>query len=221
MKYLDYPLVAITLLLLVIAPTVASAQLPSYYITTLYNTGVDDDGAPLNNGHPNGTVDPHYAIVSGPAALYQGSPYGRYGFTGGLAYTTIPNKLWWNGSPVEWLGPLSSGDGQAKVAAGPYHYQTSFYLKEDCVDLTKQQVILTGQFAADDGACIWVNGVNTGTCTTGGFTIPTFFYFTGPTPTAPFVTGTNRLDFIVNNIGTTPTGLIVEIYGLVSPLEAH
>lgn len=205
-----YFLLALTLLALAIAPTFASAQ---SYITTLYNTGVDDNGNLLNSGAPNGAVDPHYTVLSGPAALY------GVNFTGGLAYTTVPKSGWWTDPFVaEWINPINNGAGApANASKGSYDYQTSFYLKEDCIDLTKQQVYLVGQFAADDSACIWVNGVNTGVCTTGGFTSPTFFKIKGPSATAPFVVGTNRLDFIVQNSGdNSPTGLIVEVIGSVN-----
>ena len=208
MKGSKYYLFALTLLVLAIAPTIANAQSP---ITTLYNTGVDNNGVLLNNGSPNGAVDPHYTIVSGPSALYAG------GFSGGLAYTTVPHPLWWSDPTVaEWINPINSGvNGPANAPLGTYDYQTTFYLKEDCIDLDTQTVTLRGNFAADDTACIWVNGVNTGECTTGYAGTENFFKITGGK--GLFVPGINRLDFVVQNIPSynSPTGLLVEITGSV------
>ena len=201
-------LFVLALLVLALAPGLANAQVP---ITSLYNTGVDDNGATLNNGKPNGSVDLHYSIVSGPATFYKG------GFTGGLAYTTVPNPLWWQGPlDAEWVNPVNNGsNGSAYAPQGTYDYQTTFYLKEDCIDLDTQTVVLQGNFAADDAACIWVNGTNTGQCTTGFAGTETPFKITGGT--GLFVLGINRLDFVVQNTpsGNSPTGLLVEITGSV------
>ena len=207
MKLSKHYLFALTLLVLAIAPTIANAQSP---ITTLYNTGVDNNGVLLNNGAPNGSVDPHYTIVSGPAALYTG------GFTGGVAYTTVPNSLWWSDPTVaEWINPTNNGSGQSNAPQGTYDYQTTFYLKEDCIDLDQQTVTLKGNFAADDTACIWVNGTNTGQCTTGFAGTENFFKIAGGK--GLFVPGINRLDFVVQNTPSynSPTGLLVEISGSV------
>lgn len=205
-----YYLLALTLLVLAIAPTFASAQ---SYITNLYNTGVDDNGALLTNGSPNGAVDPHYTMISGSAI------WGT-GFSGGLAYTTAAYSSWWTDPSVaEWINPYNNGtNGPLNVRPGTYRYQTTFYVNENC-DVGKT-VYLTGQFAADDSACIYVNNATSpAACTTGGSGTPTFFKISGliggGSSTTPFVLGVNRLTFQVNNINKTPTGLMVEIVGSV------
>ncbi len=206
-----YYLLALTLLALAIAPTFASAQ---SYITTLYNTGVDDNGVLLNNGSPNGAVDPHYTIISGPANFW------GTGFSGGLAYTTAPLASWWKDPFVaEWVNPYPNGTkGPLNAQSGTYSYQTTFYLNENC-DVGKT-VYLTGQFAAADSACVYVNNATSPVaCTTGGSTTPTFFKFNGligvKSATVPFVLGVNRLTFQVTHTNNNPTGLMVEIVGSV------
>ena len=65
-----------------------------------------------------------------------------------------------------------------------------------------------GQWASDNDACIFLNGVNTNSCT--GF--QDFGQLTAFMIDGGFVQGTNTLDFMVNN-GGGPTGLYVEISG--------
>jgi hypothetical protein len=204
MKNRRYLILALALMAISFASTLASAQSP---ITSLYNTGVDDTGALLNVG----VADTHYKILSGPSPLYTS------GFPGGLAYTTNPHPLWWhpsgNPSALQWIDPLNNGNASSPgyVPNGTYRYETTFYLV-DCVDPTKVQ--LMGQFASDDNACIWVNGQNTNQCAINGYATPTSFNISGSTL---FHSGTNIVDFVVQNIGGGPSGLIVTVLGKVNP----
>lgn len=203
MKSSRYCLLVLTLLFLAMVPAVAAN------ITTVYNTGVDDNHAPLNSGSPNGATDPHYKIVSGPALLYGPK------FTGGLAYTTPPDTSWWKtAANAEWINPIDSGTGGPSSATpgGDYDYQTSFDVC--CID--PETVVIVGKFAADNSACIWVNGVQTKWCTPvgNGFTTPTSFQLDSTNST--FVAGVNKIDFVVHNRNaswgdTTSSGLVVSI----------
>jgi|HubBroStandDraft_6_1064221.scaffolds.fasta_scaffold01272_10 hypothetical protein len=205
-KQPKYYLLAVAFFVLAIAP--AFAQIP---ITTLYNTGVDDNHHSLGS---KGAVDSHYKIVSGPGALYGPD------FTGGLGYTVTPLfELWVSPLPgSEWInsGDYGSSD-PGDVPAGAYDYQTSFDLC--CVD--PETVVLSLFFAADNNACIYVNGVSTNVCTVGGALYGFLQYTNATIPyshQAPFVPGVNRLDFVVTNYtdhygNPTPSGLIVYIRG--------
>ena len=197
MKHSKCYLFAVTLLVLAIAPTLASAQ--GYVVANLYSTGTDDTRAVLNPG----VSDLHYTLVSAPASFW-GS------FQGGLAYTTaLGASGWWSpGNDLfGWINPFNNGatGGPASAPAGQYVYRTTFYLDPDCVDPATMQ--LFGRFAADDNACIWVNGTNTNQCTKSGWISPTNFKIKGPY----FHTGVNTVDFVVNNSGG-PTGLLANIY---------
>ena len=199
---------------LLLLAVIVLAMVPAFggNLTTLYNTGVNDAGAPLNAGVPNGSVDPHYHIVSGPSTFY-GS------FTGGLGYTTAIASGWWSPpASAEWINPISNGTGAPSWAPtqGYYDYETSFDIC--CTD--PESVVIKGQFAADNNACIWVNGVNTNICTpTNGFSGPTAFQLDAATLAAvnsAFVPGVNRIDFMVYNSKAsfsngTPSGLVVVI----------
>ena len=195
-------LLALALLILSIVPAFGAN------ITTLYSTGVDDSGSPLNAGAPNGTPDPHYKIMFGPSTLYGPN------FTGGLAYTTIPASGW-VAAPAgsEWVNPINNGTGDPSWSPpqGNYDYQTTFDIC--CID--PETVVIKGQFAADNNACIWVNGVNTKICTpSGGFSGLTPFQL--DVTNSAFVAGVNQIDFVVFNSKAsyrngTPSGLVVSI----------
>ena len=153
---------------------------------TIYNTGQDNNGMAL----PIGVLDPHYALVSAPP----GVPL--------TAITTSPNAAWvLNTSTADWISPSASGNDSWPV--GTYDYQTTFNLVGD--PLTAQ---LMGQWASDNDACIFLNGVNTNACT--GF--EDFGHLTSFLIASGFKSGSNTLDFIVNN-GGGPTGVFVEISG--------
>jgi hypothetical protein len=71
--------------------------------------------------------------------------------------------------------------------------------------------MLSGLWASDNAACIYLNGANTGDC------LPDIGYTTlqAFSITSGFVSGLNTLDFVVNNSGG-PTGVIAEVSGTVS-----
>ena len=204
MKNRRHFLLALALVAIAFASIPATAQSP---ITSLYNTGVDDTGTLLNLGAP----DTHYKILSGPSPLYTS------GFPGGLSYATNPNPLWYqpsgNPSAFQWIDPLNNGTASSpgSVPNGNYLYETTFYLV-DCIDPTKVQLV--GQFASDDYACITINGHTTGQCTVNSSAALAPFNISGSTL---FHAGTNIVDFVVQNTGGGPSGLIVTVQGKVNP----
>ena len=170
-------------------------------IPGLFNTGVGPTGALL----PGGSVDPHYRLIQsadtsapGPNSIVmnEGWPIAP---TGGGPWLA-------NGPNSKWISPLAS---QATGnAAGDYRYRIVF----DLTGLEPATAVITGRWTSDNaGAGIFLNGAATGITYDGNFGAfsATFTINSG------FVDGTNTLDFVVNNAGTTvnPTGLRAEVSG--------
>ena len=132
-------------------------------------------------------LDPNYMLVSAPS----GVPLGP-------VYSTPTDGAWVPPPPGSaWINPY--GDLQY-APGGNYDYQTTFIASVGTIK---------GGVAADNDACLYLNGVapaNLITCTVNGiygFSQYTVFSF-------PVVVGTrNTLDFVVNNV-SGPTGLEVE-----------
>lgn len=153
----------------------------------IYSTGQGSNGL----GLPVGVLDPHYALVSAPP----GVPL--------TAITTAPNGAWVaNTSIADWISPGS--DGNTWWPVGTFDYQTTFSL----AGLNPATAQLSGRWASDNNACIFLNGVNTNVCTP----YQNFGVLAPFTITSGFQPGTNTLDFVVYN-GGLPTGVIAEISG--------
>ena len=160
-------------------------------ITTLYNTGVNDSGAPVANG----TAATHYTLVSEP--------------TGAATMLRVATSA--NGYPIPpwigddslsaWIGP--SSDAALDGPAGNYDYRTTFSL----AGFDPITASIVGRFAADDSGTILLNGI----AVTGAQSLG-FSSFTSFTISSGFAAGINTLDFIVNN-GGGPTGLRTELTG--------
>ena len=158
------------------------------------NTGESSGGTAL----PVGTLDPHYTLISAPS----GVPLTATAETPNGAYTA-------NTATADWIGPSSNGNDS--FAVGNYDYRTTFSLTGD----NPATAQLSGSWASDNNACIYLNGVNTGDCTPfAGFSSLTSFSIT-----SGFVAGTNTLDFVVTN-GGGPTGVFAEVSGTASPVSA-
>ncbi len=157
----------------------------------VFGTGVDGAGNLLADG----TADGHYSLVAsadagfpGPSALVINS-------------TAFPIPPWVaDGPKSKWIGPQR--DQSSGNAPGNYTYRTQFSL----AGFDPTTAILTGQFAADDGATMRLNGAQVAVTGSG------FSAFTPFTISSGFVAGTNTLDFVVLNGGSSPnpTGLRVD-----------
>jgi hypothetical protein len=175
----------------VAAIALLTSYCPAATISNLFNTGVDPAGNPLLG---TGTADPHYALISSPAA-YTAVTVNDPG------YPISPNGPWAANSPTSrWIGP----DGTSNGAGGNYIYRTTFTVPANAI---LSSVNVFGLWAVDDVATdILINGNSTAP--------PSPFY----TPLAPFavtsgfVFGINTLDFAITNanIGINPTGLRVD-----------
>jgi hypothetical protein len=157
----------------------------------IFNTGEGTGGTAL----PVGQTDLNYNVISAPS----GAPL--------TALTTNPNPAWHaNTAGADWISPGSSGGSSWPV--GDYDYQTVFSL----AGLDPSTAQLSGQWSSDNDACIVLNGVNTGICSSfAGFGSLASFSIT-----SGFLAGTNTLDFVVHN-GGGPTGVIAEVSGTAAP----
>ena len=159
----------------------------------IFNTGQATMGG---LAQPVGSIDLHYDLA-GP------------GGTPPTAYATNPNPAWVANQPMaDWISPGT--DGSQNFPVGTYDYTTTFNLAG--FDASTAQ--LSGSWTADNNATIFLNGVSTGDSV--GFA--DFGSLQPFSITSGFMAGTNTLDFRVTNGGTSPTGLIAEVSGTVSPV---
>jgi hypothetical protein len=162
---------------------VAPPQLPR-----LFATGLDETGALLQPG----SVDPHWT-TSLPGRP-QGSPT--------YATSILPGSWLPNADTSCWISPQA--DESVGDAPGVYMYLTSF----DLTGYDPSTAQLTVQVAVDnDLVAVKLNGT-----TLQGLTASGFGAFLTLQINDGFVPGTNRLLFVVNNLGSAnnPSGLRVE-----------
>ncbi|MDG2123008.1 MAG: immunoglobulin domain-containing protein [Verrucomicrobiales bacterium] len=161
-------------------------------IPGLFNTGVDDSGTVLFDFD----LDSHYSIFVNPDSE----------FSEPIVHDTL---IWpivegpWVAANTEsaWIAPRGDTSG---AAGGNYTYRLTF----DLTDVDPSTAFITGQSASDNAGSISLNGTATG-ATTGGLNALAPFTISASAG-APFIQGTNTLDFLVNNAGSGPTALRVE-----------
>ena len=159
-------------------------------IVGLFNTGVDNSGAPLADT----SIDPHYILVVNPDS----------GSTDAIVQTAIPGAWLANSATSKWIGPQAN---TSAGAVGSYTYRTFI----DLSGRDPSTVIILGRWATDNpGVNIHVNSVATTNVNTAQFGSYTRFALSSTN--AIFIAGTNAIDFIVENVAPPgPTGLRVEI----------
>jgi hypothetical protein len=126
---------------------------------------------------------------------------------GGTAYVvTNVNSAWTpNTTASGWISSVA--DGYTSVAPITYTYSTTFSL----AGLNASTASLSGVFAADDNASIYLNGIEIA-AQGGTYGSTTAFSST----TGDFVAGTNTLTFVTINSGGGPAGLDVAVSGTAS-----
>lgn len=145
-----------------------------------------------------GTTDPNYTIISSPSGASS-------------ALAAIANPVWVPNTPTAtWIN--SAGTGDVNLPVGTYNYQTTFTLSAGENAAT---AMLSGMWTADNDACIFLNGANTGECVGGN----AFGSLNAFSISSGFITGANTLDFVVDNEGG-PSGVIAEVSGTVSGTPA-
>ncbi len=164
-------------------------------IPSLFSTGMSEVGTVLAPGSP----DPHYLLTRSAQATPTPPP---------LPATVIQNHPAWaaNDAASSWIGPVNPGTSD--VAAGEYHYRTTFNLDGFQADTAS----LTLNVGADNRLnSVLLNGVSKNISYVG------FSTLSGPlTITSGFSSGTNVLDFLTANDSTTPNpaGFRVQLRGL-------
>jgi len=167
-------------------------------IPTLFSTGVDDNGVPLQDG-PIGTGaigDPHYSLFSvpdtGTTKIDVFTFSGQWVARDAISTWIAPNSVTTSGQPED--GPV-----------GDYDYRTTFNL----AGFDPATASVTGKWAADNsGLDILINGHSTGNSGASFSALQDFSVSSG------FIAGLNTLDFLVRNFngpGPNATGLRVEI----------
>lgn len=169
-------------------------------IPGLFGTGVAENGSLLTDG----AVDPHYRLVGSADASYPGPA----AVVVNDAWPIAPAGPWLaNGPNSKWIAPRR--EQNIGNSPGFYTYRMTFVLS----NLNPAKARLAGQWAVDDrGAQVRLNGSITGFTNGNGFASFTTFSITNG-----FVTGTNTLDFVVENgpSSPNPTGLRAELQGWV------
>jgi hypothetical protein len=160
----------------------------------LFPTGVDVDGVLLTGGK----TDPHYVLVSSADPSFPGPA--------AVAASVIPGGYWLaNDSMSRWIAPNDDENYPAMGTAHPggaYVYRLSF----DLTGLDPATVSISGTWGVDNQGTLELNGVPTGIGAGSYNPLVPFAIGSG------FVSGLNRLDFVVTNIpagGSNPTGLRV------------
>jgi len=165
-------------------------------IATLFNTGVDDQGALLTDQ----TVDPHYTLVTSVDPVWPGPD--------AYAATVIPGSYIASGPDSLWISPRTNLIGNCAV--GTFTYRTTF----DMTGLNPQDARIEGQWAVDNaGSDIVLNGTSLGLVNTTGYGSYASF-----TIASGFVPGENILDFVTENVAAVgPTALRVRMSGIAQP----
>ncbi len=173
-----------------------AAPAPAAFITSLYGTGLNNDGTVRTNLQ----TDLHYTLLAGDAPVTPIVFDDAHGF---------PIPPWLNdasSATSRWITPSTA----TNVPAGDYVFRTTF----DLTGFVANTASITGQWAADNaGLNILLNGTSLG-FTSSGFSAYSPFTVTSGNPA--FVAGLNTLDFVVRNFdgpGNNPAGLRVQLTG--------
>ncbi len=176
----------------VLAVTLAlSAQVHGQFgvVAGLFNTGVNNGGtlATLD------TADSHYALVSVPSG------------SAGTAWVVPPQSPGWcsGATSANWVSPAI---GAPWPDPGQYVYRLVFNMVDALGHpLDPNTATITGNWAADDEAMLFLNGTWLANNNSGFGVLGAFVLSSG------FCAGTNTLDFIVVNapLMQSPSGLLV------------
>ncbi|HTB84773.1 MAG TPA: LamG-like jellyroll fold domain-containing protein [Candidatus Sulfotelmatobacter sp.] len=173
-------------------------------IDSLWNSGVDNNGNPLDVTAP-GSVDLHYLLEQTADA-----------------YSTIPNAIVWNSSlgayapdaaTAAWIGP-EQNSGLGANTAGTYDFQTHFYVDQGdpaTATVTGSIIPAYGTGAGNSFQVILNGTVNTYTATLNPLTTPVPFTLTSANG---LVAGSNSVDFVLSGNGTSAVGIQVQLGGI-------
>jgi hypothetical protein len=176
-------------------------------IPGLYSTGVDNSNALLSAG----TLDPHYTLTA--------SADTRFTVPRGTVVNVPSSYMFYNwvaNTPnSQWIGLQSQAN---YYSPGLYKYDITF----DLTGLNPATAVIAGQWAADNGGEIFLNGASTGITDPIPLGFQAFHSFTINSGFLPTV---NTLEFEVDNVldptlGISPTGLQVRFTsGTADPMS--
>jgi hypothetical protein len=187
---------SITAVFVLAAAAVSHAAIPMVVGQT-YNTGYNSvTNAPL----PPGANDLYFNLYSYFPAPFLGTPV--------IAQPDDP--AWVQTTGAQWIAPVEDQSGAPGTGspAGIYDYN-AFFATDFLVPTT---ITMTGSYAADDGATLFVNGVEVSSIAPEAYTTLTPFSYTFTLNAGPSII---PIDFLVNNLNiggsqsTNPTGLLV------------
>ncbi len=156
----------------------------------LYNTGVNGGGGLLGDA----AVDSHYSVIAAPGpytTAYTGNGVG------------LPGGWMAEGPASRWIG-VTSFMGEWRPT-GTYTFRTSF----DLTGLNPSSASISLSIASDNNCDVFLNGVHTGITTP----FAGFSSFSAYSINSGFLPGINTLDFSVYELGSTPSGLRVQLTG--------
>ena len=165
-------------------------------ISGLFNTGLSSSGTVASDS----SVDVHWQLTKTPAGA------------SGTAYVTqqkypIQSGTWLlDTSTSKWISPQANEGATPEDAVGSYTYQTTFTVTGD-----PTTVKISGQVASDNQiTAVILNGVTVVS------NLPSSYNgWTSLSLSSGFVSGTNTLQFVVNNTGAkpNPSGFRAELTG--------
>jgi hypothetical protein len=188
----------------------SGTAVPSGFGIAVYGTGV----ASFSALAADGATDTHYTMIASADTAYPG-PAAKV-----VTAASAPIPPWIAQGPnSKWIGPRT--DPNNKNQPGTYTFRTTFNL----TGFNLSTVQLLGKCAADNQVTVKLNGTTVATYTGIGDVYPFADYFPFAVRSG-FVSGTNTLDFEVNNwplpppdTPPNPTGLRVDLVatGAASP----
>lgn len=160
-------------------------------IPGLFDTGVDENGDALDDL----SEDPHYQLVENADG-----PDNTTFVHDSQVFPIVDGPWLANSATSKWIAPR---EDTAEAAGGDYVYRLTF----DLTGLDPATAFLRGRWATDnEGVSLRLNGADTGLTNAAQFGSLTSFTL----EEAPFISGENTLDFVVNNAGIGPTALRVD-----------
>ena len=179
-------------LLLIIGLSCAAFSTPSSaaIIPGLFTTGVDNGGNVLALG----ALDPHYVVLENAS-------------NNAVTMTNIPGTYIPNAPTSLWVWENASGQ--------PTNVTRTFRTTFSLTGLDPSTAMISGIWATDNfGLDILVNGTSTGN------TSPTFTAYSNFSVNSGFVSGTNTLDFVVQDVGSISGFRVGSISGTADSMSA-
>lgn len=182
-----------SLLISVCAVAVAAMPASAATITGLFNTGTDANNVALVGG--NGTVDPHYSILSSTSPGFAG----QQAVTFQCCYVA-------DDADSRWISLSGSGS--------PGSNETFYRLSFSLAGLNPATASISGRGGSDNAGRIFLNGVDTGIDINGFSALVPFTINSG------FVSGTNFLDFRIQDFGAPTAFRIDDLRGTADAINA-